>query len=58
MAYGLFTVPDTVLDPDPGRDIRPKNGSSNGQGSGPGLDFESDSVHMGTVSVQYNVVGV
>ena len=56
MVYGLCTLPDTDLDPDPGRDIRPKNGYSNYQGSGPGLESEPDSVHiMVTVSEQYNV---
>ena len=58
MACGLLTLPDTDLEHDPGRDIRPKNGYINYQGPGPGLESESDSAHIGTVSIQYNVVRV
>ena len=38
--YGLFTL----LDPDPGMDIRPKNGYSNNLESGSRLESESESI--------------
>ena len=42
--YGLFTLPGTESDHDPGIDIRPKNGYSNDWGSGSELESESKSV--------------
>ena len=42
--YGLFTLPGTDSDPDPGADIHPKNGYSNDQGSRSRLNSESESV--------------
>ena len=53
--YGLFTLPGTDSDPDPGTDIHHKNGYSNDQGSRSRLNSESESVQWEQCSVQYNV---